>query len=130
MENKMTKADYFNEIRMIVDDTVEDVELKNELLEFVDKQLAAIDKRREAQAARAAKKREEADALTDRIYEILTNEFMTLGDIAAELGDEEISRNKITARLTRLVAAGIVEKENVKTDAGKRMAYRKIGGAE
>lgn len=126
MENtvKKTKAMYFAELREMVLAAVEDQEQQNELLEFIDKQIETLDKRRVAAAARAEKKRNESDALTDAILAQIGDELITVDEIVTALDNEEVTRNKVTARLSKLVKAGTIVKEAVKVEGNKRMAYR------
>lgn len=126
MENsvKKTKIDYFNELREMVLDTVTDEEWQDELLNFIDKQIETLQKRKVAAAERAEKKRAESDAMTEAILAKLGEEYLGVDDIVAALDDESVTRNKVTARLGKLVKAGLVEKEAVKFESGKRMAYR------
>ena len=128
MENtvKKTKAMYFAELREMVIDVVEDQEKQDELLQFIDKQLETLEKRKVAAASRAEKKKAESDGLTAAIYSKLTYDFMTVDDILAAFeGDETVTRNKITARLGKLVKAEEVVKEAIKTESGsKKMAYK------
>lgn len=126
MENtvKKTKADYFAELREVILENVTDQAAQNEYLDFIDKQLETLEKRKVAAAARAEKKRAESDALTEEIFGLLGTDLMTVDDIVVALDSEEVTRNKVTARLSKLFNAGKIEKESVKTDNGKRMAYR------
>ena len=125
MENttKKTKAMYFAELREMVASWV-DREDQDELLEFIDKQIEAIEKRKVAAANRAEKKKAESDALTDAILAQIGEELITVDEIVVALDDEEVTRNKVTARLGKLVKAGVITKETVKVDGNKRMAYR------
>lgn len=131
MENatKKTKAMYFEELRELVLTTVTDAEKQAEYVEFIDKQIEALDKRKAAAAARAEKKKAESDALTDAIYELITDKLVTVDEITVAFDDEEVTRAKVTARLGKLVNAGLIEKESVKVDGKKRMAYRRISTA-
>ncbi len=125
-EERKTKAMYFAEIREIIEATVNDQEQQSELLEFVDGEMATIEKRREAAKARAEKRKAESDALTDRIYDILTDDFVTLDEIMLDFENEEgVTKNKVTARLGKLVKAGKVEKESVRSEGKNRMTYRR-----
>ena len=128
MENtvKKTKAMYFAELREMVIDVVKDEEKQDELVQFIDKQLETLEKRKVAAASRAEKKKAESDELTAAIYSKLTYDFMTVDDILAAFeGDETVTRNKITARLGKLVKAEEVVKEAIKTEGGsKKMAYK------
>lgn len=129
MENtvKMTKAMYFAELREMVLNTVEDVEKQDELLAFIDKETAILEKRKVAAANRAEKKRAESDALTDAIFACITDKLATVDEIVLALDAEDVTRNKVTARLGKLVKAGLIEKDAVKVEGKKRMAYRLPG---
>ena len=124
MADKKTKAMYFAELREMVIAAVEDQEQQNELVEFIDKQLETLDKRKVAAAERAAKKREESDAMTDAILGQIGEDLTTVDEIVAAIDDENVTRNKVTARLGKLVKAGSIVKETVKVNGNKRMAYR------
>ena len=86
-------------------------------------EMELLEKRKASAAKRAEKKKQESDALTDRIYALLDEDLITVDEILEELDDEEVTRNKVTARLGKLVKAGKVEKESVKVDGNRRMAY-------
>ena len=126
MENtvKKTKAMYFAELREMVLAAVEDQAQQDELLEFIDKQIETLEKRKVAAAERAEKKKAESDAMTDAILAQIGNELITVDEIVVALDSEEVTRNKVTARLGKLVKAGTIVKEAVKVDGNKRMAYR------
>jgi predicted Rossmann fold nucleotide-binding protein DprA/Smf involved in DNA uptake len=113
---------YFAELREIVEANAE-VENQAELLEFIDKQIETLEKRKAAAAERAEKKKSESDALTEAVFAQIGEDFITVDEIVEALGEEDITRNKVTARLGKLVKSGAVVKELVKTDNGKRMAY-------
>ena len=124
MADKKTKAMYFAELKEMVIAAVEDQEQQNELVEFIDKQLETLEKRKVSAAERAAKKREESDAMTEQILAQIGDELQTVDEIVAAINDEAVTRNKVTARLGKLVKAGTIVKEAVKVDGNKRMAYR------
>ena len=125
MENtKKTKAMYFAELREMVVAAVEDQAQRDELVEFIDKQVETLEKRKAAAAERAAQKKVESDAMTDAILAQIGNELITVDEIVAALDDETVTRNKVTARLGKLVKAGLIVKDSVKVENGKRMAYR------
>ena len=123
MENavKKTKVMYFAELKDMV---MEAEEVTDELVDFIDKQIETIEKRKVAAAARAEKKRAEADALTDEIFALMTEDFMTADEIVDMLDDETITRNKVTARLAKLIKAEKVVKETIKIDGKRKMAYK------
>lgn len=126
MENtiKKTKAMYFAELREMVMAAVEDQAQQDELVEFIDKQVETLEKRKVAAAERAAKKKVESDALTDSILAQIGENLITVDEIVVALDSEDVTRNKVTARLGKLVKAGMIVKETVKVDGNKRMAYR------
>lgn len=122
---KKTKAMYFAELKSIVEAAnMEDVAMKEELVEFINKSLETLEKRKEAAAKRAAAKREESDELTEVIFGMLSDEFMTLDEVVDAIGDETVTKNKVSARLGKLVKSGKVIKEAMKTESGKRMSYK------
>lgn len=126
MENtvKKTKAMYFAELREMVLAAVEDQAQQDELVEFIDKQIETLEKRKVAAAERAEKKKAESDAMTDAILAQIGEELITVDEIVVALDSEDVTRNKVTARLGKLVKAGTIVKEYVKVDGNKRMAYR------
>ena len=126
MENtvKKTKAMYFAELREMVLAAVEDQAQQDELVEFIDKQIETLEKRKVAAAERAEKKKADSDAMTDAILAQIGEELITVDEIVVALDSEDVTRNKVTARLGKLVKAGTIVKEYVKVDGNKRMAYR------
>ena len=121
---KKTKAMYFAELREMVLAAVEDKAQQDELVEFIDKQIETLEKRKVAAAERAEKKKAESDAMTDAILAQIGNELVTVDEIVTALDSEGVTRNKVTARLGKLVKAGTIVKEAVKVEGNKRMAYR------
>ena len=125
MENvKLTKKDYYGMIREIVVES--DIENKDELVAFVDKQVEAIDSRAAKAKERAASKKVEGDALRNQVEGLLTNEYQTAEEILAQAQGADLTKGKITARLTQLVKAGVAEKETIKVEDRKVMGYRLI----
>ena len=128
---KMTKVMYFEVIRGIVEglgaEAFPEGVNADDVLDFIDRQVALLDKRAAASKERAAKKRAASDELTELIYTMIfeAEDFITADDIVEKIGDEEVTKNKVTARVSKLVKAGRVAKEQVKLEDGKkRMAYR------
>lgn len=132
MENtvKKTKVMYFTELREMVMDVVRDEEKQDELLAFIDKQIETLEKRKEAAATRAAKKKEESDALTEEILSMIGEDFVTVDEIVVAINREDVTRNKVTARLGKLFKNGAIVKETVKVDGNKRMAYKLADAAD
>lgn len=101
-----------------------------QFVEFCKGQIADLDKKAAKAKERAAAKRAEGDELTDLVQSALTDEYQTIADIITVVAeaDPEVTAAKITARLTKLVKANVVEKEQVTVTDGdkkkKAMAYR------
>lgn len=124
MEKKLTKKDFYAMLAEIVGAT--EVEMKEDLLTFIDKEVSLIDAKAEKAKARAAEKKAEGDALRDAVQAVLTEEYQTINDIASQVEGEEITKAKITARLTSLVKNGLAEKADVKTEDGKTVKAYKL----
>ena len=125
MEKKITKRDYYEILQGIVAANVADEE-KGELLEFLDKQIALIDSKAEKAKARNAEKKANGDELREVVQSVLTDEFQTIDAIVAQIEGEEITKAKVTARLTALVNNGIAEKTDVKDDEGRKLKAYKL----
>jgi len=122
MADKMTKRDWFGEIRAIVEGS--DYEDVAGALEFIDHQVELLDAKAVKAVERAAAKKADGDELRQTVLGILTEEAQTADDITAAIGDETVTKAKVVARLTQLCKANVAEKEQVKTDDGRRvMAY-------
>ena len=122
MEKKITKREYFAMVAEIVNGS--GAENKEELMDFIQKQVEALDKKADKAKERAAEKRAAGDALRDRVQSVLTDEVQVIDAIVEAIGDEEVTRNKVVARLTQLVKAKIAFKEEVKSGSKKAMGYR------
>ena len=127
---KLTKKEYFT--GLIAYFRGEDVEIENEdFIEFCQDQIADLDKKAAKAKERAAAKKAESDELTDLVYSVLTDEYQTIADITVVVAETvpDVSASKITARLTKLFNAGVIEKEQISVEdsEGKKrkcMAYR------
>ena len=126
-EKKITKVEKLNMIRDILagDGYTEVTEEAIMLIDFVDEQIEQIQAKAEKAKQRAAEKRAEGDALRNTIQSLMTNEWQSIDDIFNQIDEEEVTRSKITARLTQLIKAGVIEKEPQKSETGnKQMVYR------
>lgn len=122
-EKKMTKKDYFNELKNIVEET--NSEIKGELIYFIESQIASIDNKAEKAKARAEVKKAEGDALREAVKSVLTSELQTADEILTQLDGEDLTVAKVRARLTQLVNLGEAEKADVKTEDNKtKKAYK------
>lgn len=124
MENKkLTKKDYYGMLKDII--LTSDVDNKEELEAFIDRQVEIIDNKAEKAKERAAEKKAEGDELRVAIKSVLTEDYQSADDILVQLEGEDLSKAKIIARLTQLVNNGDAEKAQAKTEDGKKfMTYR------
>ena len=123
-EKKMTKKEYYDLIKNIIEGA--NIAEKNELIEFINKQIAQIDAKAEKAKAKAAEKRAAGDELREVIKTILTNELQTADEINNKIENEEVTRAKVIARLSQLVKNGEVEKTDVKTSEGRNVKAYKL----
>ena len=127
---KLTKKQMFE--GMIAYFNGENVEIENKaFIEFCQDQIADLDKKAAKAKERAAAKKAEGDELTDLVLSVLTDEYQTIADITVVVAETvpDVSASKITARLTKLFNAGVIEKEQISVEdsEGKKrkcMAYR------
>ena len=124
MEKKITKKDYYETLKEIVTNTK--TEGASELINFINKQISLIEAKSEKAKARNAEKKANGDELRDVVQAILTDEFQTIDAIVAQIEGEEITKAKVTARLTSLVNNGIAEKTDVKDDEGRKLKAYKL----
>jgi hypothetical protein len=105
---KITKKDRFATLIALFngDIILEDIADADDYVAFFEKEVAALDKKAAKAKETAAKKKAEGDELTDRIADVLTDDFATISDIVKALGDEDVSNQKASYRLGKLVDAG------------------------
>lgn len=129
-EKKLTKKDFYAAIRGMVEgiEMVGDIPA-DEVLAFIDKTVEQIDAKAAKAKEKAAEKKTEGDELRAAVEAILTDELQTIDAIAAQIEGEDITKSKVTARLTQLVKADIARKEQVKDGDRKVMAYALKGAA-
>ena len=93
--------------------------------EFLKKQVEQIDAKAAKAKERAAKAKAEGDELTKAVEAVITAEFQTADAITEQVDFEDVTKSKVVARLTKLVAAEKIVKEQIKTEDGRKvMAYR------
>ena len=128
MEKKITKREKFEMLKEIIrgDVNVEMTVEQAELIDFLDAQIVAIDTKAEKAKARNAEKKANGDELREVVASVLTEDFQTIDAIVAQIEGEEITKAKVTARLTALVNNGIAEKTDVKDDEGRKLKAYKL----
>ena len=116
---KMTKIDCFEQLASIVE--ASDAENKEDILKFIQSSIETLENRKRAAQERAEKKKNEPDELADAVKAVLSEELQTADDIAAQIEGEDVTKQKVVARLTKMVNAGIVRKDSVKTDDKRKV---------
>ena len=134
MEKKVTKKDVLVAIKALVpadaEFTVGDVVVTGEdVAAYADTTLAQLAAKAAKAKERATEKKAEGDALRDLVQGVLTNEYQTIADIAAQIDAEGVTPAKVTARLTQLVKIGFANKEQMKLDDGRKVMGYAVGSA-
>ena len=125
---KITKKEILSNVRALMETL--DVGFENEALtpdmviEFCDKEIAALDAKTAQAKERAAAKKADGDALRDVVLQVLTDEFQTIADVAAQIEGEDVTVGRVTNRLSALVKEGLAERGQV--TVGDTGAKRKI----
>ena len=123
----MTKRDKYELVKGVLENS--DVEDRDMLIEFVEKQIDMIDTKAEKAKARAAAKKEAGDELRATIKSVLTNEYQSADEITQRVAIEGVTRAKVIARLGQLVKLGEVEKADAKTEDNRTFkVYRLTDG--
>lgn len=126
-EVKVTKKDWYAQIRAVVE--ASDNEQKEGILGFIDHEVELLEAKAAKAAERAASKKADGDELRNAVQAVLTDELQTIDAITAQIEGEDITKAKVTARLTQLVKAGVATKDMVKTeDSRKVTAYKLASG--
>ena len=129
---KKTKKDIYAGIKATLEQNFDAGEVA-EYVEFIDKEIAAIDARAEKEKARRAEKKAEGDDLRDAVKEAIGAEPITGEAIAEALIEEypDVTKAKVTYRAGQLVKAGEVYKVQIKTEDGRKVvAYTNEAPAE
>lgn len=126
-EKKITENEVFALIREAIAGTPNEAVIE----EYLVKKEEQAAKRREADKARAAKKRAEGDNKQNTIKSLITDEFQTVNELVAAYEaqtGEELTPQGLSAKTKNLIESKQIEKAKVKTEAGIRTAYRLYTG--
>lgn len=99
-----------------------------DIVAFAENEIALLDKKAAKAKETAAKKKTEADALTDVIAQALGEDFEPIADIAARIEGDDVTVAKCTYRLNKLVENGIAEKQAIKVPGSDGKKSRTIQG--
>lgn len=127
-EVKVTKKDWYAQIRAVVE--ASDNEQKEGILGFIDHEVELLEAKAAKAAERAASKKADGDELRNAVQAVLTDELQTIDAITAQIDGEDVTKAKVTARLTQLVKAGVAAKDMVKTEDGRKVTAYKLGSGD
>lgn len=99
------------------------------LTAFCTNEIGLLDKKAAKAKENAAAKKTEKDELCLAVESVLTTEFQTRQDIAAQIEGDDVTVAKVGYRLTKLVELGVAEKTEVSVPgadgkARKVVAYK------
>ena len=128
---KMTKVEMFENIRGYLNGNEMSCSV-DEAVEFIDKQIEQLEAKAAKAKYRAAAKRADGDALRETVFQCVDAKPKTIDEITADVIDivedaNDITKAKVTARLTQLVKNGSVVKEQTKIGTRKIMTYARAG---
>lgn len=128
---KITKREMFEALVAYAEATEMEVQIGEtavtaaDFVAFATKEIEQLDKKAVKAKERAAAKRAEGDALLGEVLAVLTGEFQTAAEVAAQIENEEATVAKVSYRLNALVKDGKAVKEDVKVDRDGKKATLK-----
>ena len=121
---KVTQKELFGQVIAIVEGADVDAAVKAELVAFLNKKVDQIDAKAAKAKEKAAEAKVKGDELREIVADVLTDEVQTIDAILAQVDFADVTKAKVTARLTQLVKAGVAVKESVKVDTRTLTAYK------
>lgn len=128
---KITKKDNFNTLKAFVLGETAEIDV-DAMVEFIDNEIAALDRKAAKAKEAAEKKKAENDELGDIVASVLTDEFTSIPEITEKVnailpeGSEEVSAAKVSNRLSKLVKNGLAVKDQANVPATEVSKARKI----
>ena len=132
-EKKVTKMEVLKVVKAFMEENADQIELTDkvkveDVIAYWDTTITQLEAKREKAVAKAAEKKATGDVLKGKILAVMNSmepdRFATADEILEAVNDEDATKSKIVARLSQLVKEGIVVKELVKLEEGKRMSYK------
>jgi len=121
-EKKTTKREFYGMVEEVVN--ASDVENKQEILDFIAREVEILDAKAAKAAERAAAKKVEGDELRAAVEAVLTDELQTADGITEKLGNPEVTKQMVVSRLTQLVKTGVAMKDSIRVDKRTLVAYK------
>ena len=104
-----------------------------DVIAYADTAIAQLEAKAAKAKERAAEKKADGDALRAVVESAVSDEYQTIDDITAKVveveGYEDVTKSKVTARLTQLVKSGTIHKVQVKTADGRKVMAYALGEA-
>ena len=104
-----------------------------DVIAYANTAIAQLDAKAAKAKERAAEKKADGDALRAVVESAVSDEYQTIDDITAKVveveGYEDVTKSKVTARLTQLVKSGAIHKVQVKTEDGRKVMAYALGEA-
>ena len=125
MEKKMTKREVLEMIKNYINGEVDlTEEMAAEIVNYVDTTIIQLENKAVKANERAKQRRAESDEIRAMVQSLLTDELQTVDEICAQVEDESITKSKVIPRLSQLAKDGLAVKDEIKTEAGNRVAYK------
>lgn len=129
----MTKREVLNAIKEVANQDPEgmfnDTVSAADVIDYVDTTIEQLDHKAARAKERAEKAKAAGDELRATVAAVLTDEYQTIAEIAAQVDVEDITPAKVTARLTQLVKLNEAHKIKIKTDDGRKINAYAAGPA-
>ena len=125
MTDRITKRDFYTAVITLVTDGTMTID-KDAFVDIATNEIALLDKKAAKAKAKAAEKKAEGDALTDAVKAVLTNDYQTIADVAAQIEGDDVTVHKVSYRLTTLVDNGVAEKTQITIPATETSKARKV----
>lgn len=97
-----------------------------EICEFCDKEIAALDRKAAKAKEKAAEKRAKGDEMTAALKAALTDELTVIADIVAKVDFPDVTAQKASVRLNQLFKNGEAVKEEISVSAEGQKARKLI----
>ena len=104
-----------------------------DVIAYANTAIAQLDAKAAKAKERAAEKKADGDALRAVVESVVSDEYQTIDAITAKVaeteGYEDVTKSKVTARLTQLVKSGAIHKVQGKTEDNRKVMMYALGEA-
>lgn len=128
--DKITKKDNYNYLRNMIEhmEFTDEADIKQRLLDFLDRELALLDMRSEKSKQYQKKHNAMEDQISNSMMNLFADETvgpLTISEICDKIKDVDITPQKVIYRVGKMVKEGTLSKNkiSIKTDSGTRNIY-------